>query len=59
MFKTYNVAESLWQMNLFMTLQVYRNLSTLSYAASTEEDEPEREEVTDRDTAALNHQKAA
>ena len=54
MFKTYNVAESLWQMNLFMTLQVYRNFSTLSYVTATRSDEEEddEEELADRQKAA-------
>ena len=44
MFKTYNVGDSLWQMNLFMAMQVHRNLSTLSYmSVPTVEDETEEE----------------
>ena len=51
MFKPYSVADSLWQMNFFMALQVSR-LSTLSYlterpAGTEPEDLPdEAEEAT-------------
>ena len=46
MFKTYNVADSLMQMNLFMALQVFRmsNLGYLAVAESEPEDETEQEE---------------
>ena len=44
MFKTYNVADSLWQMNLFMAMQVQRNLSTLSYYAAPPSIEDESHE---------------
>lgn len=59
MFRTYNVADSFGHMNLFMTLQVYRNLSTLTYlnAGKSAEDESDRDErkepvKTDRELAA-------
>ncbi len=58
MFKTYNVAESFWQMNLFFTMQVHRSLSTLSYAAATQTDDEDEEEVTDR-RPALDRRSAA
>lgn len=48
MFKTYNVADSFGQMNLFMALQVYRNLSTLTYLNAAQSDEAEPEERQDR-----------
>lgn len=47
MFKTSNVADSLWQMNLFVALQVYRNFSNLSYMAVRHSDESEFEEEPD------------
>jgi hypothetical protein len=63
MFKASNVADSLWQMNLFMTLQVYRNLSNLSYMAVTHspESEPEdwQDEAEEPRIAALDRQSAA
>jgi len=49
MFKTYNVVESAWQMNLFVALQVGRNLSNLDYLTtrlSPDEEEADAGEVT-------------
>jgi hypothetical protein len=59
MFKTYDVAGSLWQMNLFVTLQLYRSLTPLSYATAARFDDDEAEDATDRHPAALKHQEAA
>jgi hypothetical protein len=51
MFRTYNVFDSVWQMNLFVALQVSRNLSGLNYltSARTGESEPEAEEAPNRE----------
>lgn len=50
MFKTYNVGDSLWQMNLFMAMQVHRNLSTLSYMSvpSVEDETDDELKVSER-----------
>lgn len=48
MFKASNVADSLWQMNLFVALQVYRNISNMSYMAVTHSDEAEPEESSEQ-----------
>ena len=48
MFKTYDVADSFGQMNLFMALQVYRNLSTLTYFGAVQSAETTPEERQDR-----------
>ena len=47
MFKASNVADSLWQMNLFVALQVYRHISNLSYMAVTHSPESEPEDWAD------------
>jgi hypothetical protein len=56
MFKASNVADSLWQMNLFMALQVCRNLSNLSYMAvshSPESESDDRAEEADEPRPAI------
>jgi hypothetical protein len=58
MFKTYNVVESVWQMNLFATLQVCRNLSNLDYltaAISSDEEEADPEEPLELTEDRLPH----
>jgi hypothetical protein len=48
MFKTYDVADSFGQMNLFMALQVYRNLSTLTYFSAVQPVETTPEQCQDQ-----------
>jgi len=56
MFKTFNAADSLCQMNLFVALQVYRNLSSLSYMAATHSALSEAEEDPND---AVDHERTA
>lgn len=56
MFKTYNVADSLWQMNLFVAMQAYRNMSTLNYMA-VPADESEEDELAEESDRRLSRKK--
>jgi hypothetical protein len=60
MFKSYNVADSLWQMNFFMALQVSR-LSTLSYLAEKSSEAEEEPEIAEEEVspAPLRQRNAA
>ena len=61
MFKTYNVAETFWQMNLFFTMQMHRGLSDLSYmqAARATDSEAEDEIAEAVDDRPARHRSAA
>ena len=62
MFKTYSVADSLMQMNLFMALQVCR-MTNLGYLAGAQpcvfEPEEEAEQAEDLSPFAPKHRSAA
>jgi len=47
MFQTFNIVESMFQMNLFVALQVARNMSTLSYMAVEISPDPEPTDLPD------------